>query len=338
MQNNQNFSGFDELDDDTFDMPLSKMKLDGLSCFLCGELLGERHTQEHVFPKWLQKRYNLQNQKLDLLNRTSIPYRQILIPCCQKCNNNYLKNTEDEILKCLNGGYVQFIQLNKLKIYQWAAKIFYGLVYKQLSLLYDQSQPQEGFITSPGFVDSFENMHGLLQSFRQNFTFLNKLPFSVLIANLHVVKNEEYFYQDTISPLTASFRLGEVGIIVAFQDLGLTEDTFGNYLRQVNGQKLHPIQFDELYAKVIYQCTRQKQSPVFMYHVNKDLPKNVNFVILNGGYFLGKHKQKDLSILLKIQWKKWKIPVKFKSPDFLSSLMSDSNNNLLLLDANLNQI
>jgi hypothetical protein len=160
----------------------------------------------------------------------------------------------------------------------------------------------------------------------------------VLIANLHVVKNEEYFYQDTISPLTASFRLGEVGIIVAFQDLGLTEDTFGNYLRQVNGQKLHPIQFDELYAKIIYQCTRQKQSPVFMYHVNKDLPKNVNFVILNGGYFLGKHKQKDLSILLKIQWKKWKIPVKFKSPDFLSSLMSDSNNNLLLLDANLNQI
>jgi len=49
--------------------------------------------------------------------------------------------------------------------------------------------------------------------------------------------------------------MGEVGVIVTFEDAALTTKTYGRYVAKVNGQKLHPFQFDELYARVTYQVS-----------------------------------------------------------------------------------
>jgi hypothetical protein len=44
-------------------------------CFLCGKaLFAGDSTQEHIIPRWAQKRYELWDQHLVLLNQTSIPY------------------------------------------------------------------------------------------------------------------------------------------------------------------------------------------------------------------------------------------------------------------------
>ena len=47
--------------------------------------------------------------------------------------------------------------------------------------------------------------------------------------------------------------MGEVGVIVAFEDCGINADSFGRYVKELAGRKLSPIQFNELYAKVLYQ-------------------------------------------------------------------------------------
>lgn len=51
-------------------------------CFLCGtDLMLAGNTDEHVIPKWAQRRYDLWNQTVTLLNGTGLKYSQLTVPC-----------------------------------------------------------------------------------------------------------------------------------------------------------------------------------------------------------------------------------------------------------------
>src|SRR5580704_9225452 len=74
-------------------------------CFLCGCRLGKRNaTEEHIFPKWLQARFNLWNEQLTLLNGTTMPYRALRVPCCSTCNNEHLSQIEDKVRSAVERG------------------------------------------------------------------------------------------------------------------------------------------------------------------------------------------------------------------------------------------
>ena len=110
-----------------YDHPLGKE-----NCFLCACLLmGENRTEEHVIPKWLQEKCNLWNDELTLLNGTAIPYRQLTIQCCNRCNNILLNEIEQDIIKGIDSGYDSFIELPKLTIYRWLSKIFLGILFNE---------------------------------------------------------------------------------------------------------------------------------------------------------------------------------------------------------------
>lgn len=105
------------------------------NCFLCGEELNSKNkTVEHVIPKWLQKRFNLWDQKLHLLNGSKIPYRSLTIPCCHNCNNRHLEPFEKKVLKAFEGGFEEFSSLDEETLFLWLGKIFYGIIYKELFL------------------------------------------------------------------------------------------------------------------------------------------------------------------------------------------------------------
>ena len=106
--------------------PFDAMSFTYDQCFLCGHQLENDKTNEHDFPKWIQQRYHLQNQKIILLNKTEIPYRQLTIPCCPSCNNQYLSRVENTFKQYFERGLSEFKKLDKLIIFQWITKIFYG--------------------------------------------------------------------------------------------------------------------------------------------------------------------------------------------------------------------
>ena len=75
------------------------------TCFLCGCRLGKKNrSDEHVIPKWIQRRFGLTNQELHLLNKTTIPYRQLTIPCCYTCNNALLQPIENRMASAVERG------------------------------------------------------------------------------------------------------------------------------------------------------------------------------------------------------------------------------------------
>jgi hypothetical protein len=102
---------------------------DGTSCFVCG---GLAESREHVIPKWLQHRFDLWNEELRLPNGTTIPYRQLTIPACKKCNSEVFGALE---LRVQQG------TASDSDIWKWANKIHYGLGFTDRFLDWDRKHP-----------------------------------------------------------------------------------------------------------------------------------------------------------------------------------------------------
>ncbi len=148
------------------DNELSYLRTNHGSCFLCGSQ-SDSITQEHVFPKWLQKRYDLWNKTLGLLNETKIQYRALLIPCCPTCNQEDLSRLENTISVAVSSGYLACSQLDKLQLYLWAGKLYFGILRKEISLSRERSNPQSDPILPNEALKSFSSLHLFLQGIRQ---------------------------------------------------------------------------------------------------------------------------------------------------------------------------
>lgn len=306
------------------------------TCFLCGESLGPNHTAEHVFPKWLQKKYNLWNQKIELLNGSLMPYRQLIIPCCEQCNNQHLSQIENEIQKGVNGGYKKAIQVPKRFWYLWAGKIFYGILRKELSLLINRSNPKDGTIITERVLESFSNLHLFMQGFRGRHEFSGDAPYSVLICNLHEFGGS-FDFRDNLFLFTLSIRMGELGIIISFDDGGLIRDTYGRYVEEVQGSKLHPIQFYELYAKVSYQTKLRKLPVTYCTTSHVDGHFVATTEMVNSSTPMDDWDQEEFSQLLRANVSSWlscNSRVEFVPPDKVSTWMFDSYGEPLLLSRN----
>ncbi len=230
------------------------MPLSSNLCFLCGQPLQNEDCAEHVFPKWLQNRYDLWDKRLTLLNRTSIQYRQLTISCCHFCNNNSLSKLENVIKSAIGNGYSSVKKLSKKRIYQWISKIYYGILIRELSLSLDQRYPEKGPIVPPVLLMQYKLHHYFLQSIRFPFIFHSFHPWSIFLVQIYRYDDDRDFdYHDSLFGLTFSIRLNGIGIIVRLQDNGLQELNYANYFKRFRGHKLHPAQFDELASKVAYK-------------------------------------------------------------------------------------
>lgn len=263
----------------TFDNPFDKFTLDEHACFLCGDDVRHKGTKEHVFPQWLLKDYNLRHEQLTLLNGSLIRYNQLTIPCCSECNNNSLSSLEKKIKESVLKGYDSVVDLPKLEIFQWLGKIFYGILRKELSLPTNQKSASRESIIHSDTLSRFSCLHAFLQSINRPFEFPLEEPFSVLVAKLHTPNSNDLFYfRDNLQHMTCSIRMGDVGIIIALDDGGLLRETYQKYLDEVNGRPLAPIQFNELYAKCLYQVSLIRLSTKFAIHTNGDEGVTVNMI------------------------------------------------------------
>ena len=242
------------------------MELDTDKCFICGKTFCKNNpkTEEHVFPKWLQQQYNLWNQRLVLLNGTNIPYKDLKVPCCKKCNTKYLQEIEKIISESAKIGYEQFIKLDELKIFQWIAKIYYGIHYKELFLNIDRKNPYNGTILKKTDICRLEMLHFILQSVYNTYTFKNITPWSIFIfKTLKYPDERNFFYHDTYSGF-CSLRFNDIGLIIIFEDNGFHKEYFKDKFNCYNKISLANIQFDEICAIIDYKYSLFNRCPKYI--------------------------------------------------------------------------
>lgn len=236
---------------------------DDSCCFLCGDDKAQL-TQEHVFPKWLQNRYSLWTQTIVLQNLSRIKYGTLTIPCCFTCNTKYLSGLEDTVSRAVVSGYDACVSLGDHTWFLWLGKIFYGILRKEAMLSQDRRTPDQRKIMPEERLRELADLRLFLQGIRGRHRFASRVPYSVLICNLYDPGSPLSFsFQDAIFGDAVLIRMGEVGIIAALSDDGINADSYGRYVDAVAGRKLHPVQLEELFGRVVYQISLMETSPSF---------------------------------------------------------------------------
>lgn len=267
--------------------PFDQMTFTNNRCFLCGELLtDDNRSKEHVYPKWLQNKFNLWNASLILLNNTPIRYKDLSIPCCKRCNGIMSNKIEKTVQHLVDGGYDAFIECNKEIVFQWLTKISYGILFKELSLKFDRSNPDSEPIFDPEDMKERKMQYMFLKSIINETTFHNK-PYSIFVFR---VKNNKAHYWAWENPFIHTFcmQINDIGIVACLMDNNLNEQFFLQYEKQRNllDQHLHPAQFLEVCAMIVYKASLLYKRPFYLMHYNDDgSPVDIISIDMSGYLF-----------------------------------------------------
>ena len=132
-----------------------------------------------------------------------------------------------------------------------------------------------------------------------------------------------------------STAAGEVGVVVSFEDHGLTTSSYRRYVRIVSTSKLHPLQFDELYARTTYQVSLIESSIKYLTEFEVDGSRSARTRV-GGGMHLRERSNKELAEVLRAHVCHWvKRPTggdiqSHVSPDLVPTWMTTETGELLL--------
>ena len=216
-----------------------------------------------VFPQWLMSRYGLEDKAFKLLDESMATYKDLKLPCSVDINETFLEPLETEIAAAFDVGYEAIKDLGDLKLFQWAGKLLYGILFNELQSGIKQQHAQgEEFNISQALIHKFSHLHLMLQSINLPITFEGFKPYSIFLFK---VDNDpaEFGYRDEINTLTFSLRIRDFGLIICLQDNGANRIYHKEILRKIQYQVLHPIQFEEFCARVFYSAYLFNRLPEF---------------------------------------------------------------------------
>ncbi len=200
-------------------------------CIFCQ---GEATTKEHVIPRWLQRHFDLTQQRLGLWNGTSISYSQAVVPSCATCNSVRFSKLERR---------VQQGQASERDYYLWALKMRWGLSQRDTTLLLDRAQTERGPLMPPSRAGISEDVirHAFRGVDSPTFTFWPEPFGSVFIIEQSPDLRGTFGFVDVPAPFWAlavtlpsdrilAVLFGDRGVvrrhlsrhgIVPFEDVGL---------------------------------------------------------------------------------------------------------------------
>lgn len=230
--------------------PFADFRFDNKTCFLSGE---PATVQTQVFPAWLMRRFGLEDKPLKLLDESIRTYESFRLPCTEAVAG-HIDALEATVEQAFVAGYDAVSQLDKVTLFQWIAKLVYGMVFNEIQTgVRQHALSGEAMNFSQVLVHKFRNLHLMLQSVIRPMQFDGAQPFTIAVTR---VDNEEgaFSYRDEINTLVFSLRMQDFGIIACLQDNGANGIYHADYLEKTDGQLLHTIQFEELCARVFYSA------------------------------------------------------------------------------------
>lgn len=221
-------------------------------CFLTGQKLDE--SNKHLvsaFPTWVLERYNLGQKNLVMLDYHQIKYKDLLLPASKEVAeavNNLDKITQ----KAFEEGYEAVIKLPELTLFQWMARVMYGVLYQDFTYVISQHKKTgENLEFNSLTHQKVKNLHFMLQSLVRPIVFNGFKPWSMRVYRINISK-DIFNYKDETRNLNFCLMMNDFGIASSLQD----NESVANYnidvLNEIGNATLHPAQFEELYARFIY--------------------------------------------------------------------------------------
>jgi len=230
--------------------PFAAMDFHAERCFLSGAKT-DAPAQSPVFPEWLLERYSLQNEQLGMLGGNRVKYGDLKLPCTvavfAAC-----EELEHTISAAFSIGYEAVREIPEHRLFQWMAKLVYGVLYHDLAYAMKRHAIREKeFKLSPVMTRKLRNLHLLLQSVIMPMEFGDFVPWSIQVVKVNYSK-DIFNYKDETHNLNFSLGMNGFGIVACLQDMGKNNIFHHDLTSKIGTGALHPIQFEELCGRFIY--------------------------------------------------------------------------------------
>jgi hypothetical protein len=234
--------------------PFGSFNFNNRTCFLSGQPLSSEEEKIQVFPAWLMNRHKLADQPFKMLDESISTYKDLKVPCSAYVNEQCIEPLEAEIAEAMDRGFEGAKALQQIKLFQWAGKLLYGIVFNEIQAGIKQQHAQgQEFNISQSLIHKFSNLHLMLQSIYLPVAFEDFTPFSLFLFRVDN-EQDEFLYKDEINTLTFSLRMKDFGLIICLQDNRANRNYHREILEKIEGKTLHPIQFEEFNARVFYSA------------------------------------------------------------------------------------
>ncbi|WP_426028000.1 hypothetical protein [Brevundimonas sp. TWP2-3-4b2] len=174
-------------------------------CMFSGEPVS---NDEHIIPKWMQRRYNLANQTYHLPNGSKIAYRNAKVPVAEEHNSKF-----SEIEGRISDGSASLKD-----IYLWAFQIHIGLIYKDSALKVDIKNPgAETFWNVDDFDEEIQIFRQLYSAWRGGLNIEPK-PFGSVFVLDAVTPEDDFDFIHDLRSGHLFFQLGHQIVFVSLWD------------------------------------------------------------------------------------------------------------------------
>lgn len=232
--------------------PFKPFTFNNQTCFLTGQSIHSQDEKIQVFPSWFITYCQLRDKSFKLLNDSFTTYEKLYVPCTPTVINNCVNPLEQQIQAAFIGGYQTVKQLPSQLLFQWIAKMMYGVIYNEIAIgLRQQATLGEPFTLSQSLVHKFSHLHLMLQSIVHPITFEDHLPWTIEVFPVENIA-ETFSYRDEINTLTFCLKMNDFGIIACLQDNGTNKHYHQHTLAAIADKTLQPIQFEELCGRFFY--------------------------------------------------------------------------------------
>lgn len=229
--------------------PYQDLIFDEHFCFLSGVLTTENMT---VFPQFLMDHFKFGDERIEMMDKTkTYVYTDLKLPCSPAVKKAF-EDLDVKIQSAYKQGFEGMSALDEELIFQWTGRMVYGLLYYEM--LYERDRllrKGEEFSLSMSLRERFGQFHLMLQSIIEPVTFVGKKPWSIAVFPLKY-SADIFSYRDDAINLMFSFGVNGFGFIACLQDNGIIGESQKEILEKMKGHVLHPLQFEELYARFHY--------------------------------------------------------------------------------------
>lgn len=247
--------------------PFQNMIFDPHFCFLSGDLTTEKMT---VFPEWLMEHFKFGKEEIALMQNTKAKmtaYKDLKLPCAPHVKKAF-EELDEKFKKAYDQGYEAIAELDELVLFQWSGRIVYGLLYLEMMGEWEHNQELgKSFDFSAKLRDRMGKFHHMLQSLIEPVRFGERKPWSIVTFPLKYSADILSFRDDIIN-LLFQFGVNGFGFVVCFQDNGIVKETEKELVDKIKGHTLHPVQFEELYARFHYRVDLLQYIPQHRLHIN----------------------------------------------------------------------
>ena len=301
-------------------------------CFLSGRTVENIETVP-VFPEWIMKRYLLHEKTMTMLAENVVKYSDIKVPCASEVIEK-VNVLENEIQKAFEAGYDEVVKIPKLHLFQWMAKMMYGVLYNDIVHGIHQNKTKDkAFTLSPLLTKKFANLHLMLQSMITPMKFNDFIPWSIVVVPVNY-SQDIFNYKDETKNINFSLGMNGFGIVACLQDNGENRKHHKSLLDKIGSKTLHPIQFEELWSRFLYSNYLLKTSTDYRYDTSGKVVE-VELVPLpeeNKTPLFGKWDDKTFSQVLANYWKPWGLTTNdiYSFPNSPISYLEDEYTNELI--------